>query len=310
MMKRLPNRGFTLVELLVVITIIGILIALLLPAVQAAREAARRTQCVNSLVQIGIALHNYELANEVLPSGVVDRQGPIRNKAAGYHMGWMVQILPYLEEGNAYRHVDFAAGVYDQKNAPVRAVRIGPYICPSDSGSYRSRGIPGAMGMATGGTAPEPIVAVASYAGCHHDLEAPIDKDNRGVLFLNSRICSRDVTDGTSHTFYVGEKVIEQVELGWMSGTRSTLRNTGPMPNANQPGNPTGPLAMPQAKPEDAAEAAKQELVVGGFSSYHPGGANFLFGDGAVRFISQVINPQAYQMLGNRADGKLPIGDY
>ena len=113
------------------------------------------------------------------------------------------------------------------------------------------------------------------------------------------------------------------VGLGSIPGAKTLLTVLGPTSPQSEDqaaarvvlprraaGNPTGPLAMPQAKPEDAAEAAKQELVVGGFSSYHPGGANFLFGDGAVRFISQVINPQAYQMLGNRADGKLPIGDY
>ena len=89
-------RGFTLVELLVVITIIGILIALLLPAVQAAREAARRASCLNNLTQIGVALENYQSAHGVLPPGTVDKQGPIHNVPQGYHMGWLVQLLPYL----------------------------------------------------------------------------------------------------------------------------------------------------------------------------------------------------------------------
>ena len=91
------RRGFTLIELLVVIAIIAVLIALLLPAVQAAREAARRCQCVNNLMQLSIALQNYESAFETLPPGVVDAKGPIKNGPPGYHFGWMAQILPYMD---------------------------------------------------------------------------------------------------------------------------------------------------------------------------------------------------------------------
>src|SRR6476646_404760 len=90
-------RGFTLIELLVVIAIISVLIALLLPAVQSAREAARRSQCVNNLMQLGIALQSYESAHEVLPPGVVNETGPVLDQPKGYGFGWMVQILPYYE---------------------------------------------------------------------------------------------------------------------------------------------------------------------------------------------------------------------
>src|ERR1700693_4880192 len=109
-MKRL-RPAFTLIELLVVIAIIAILVALLLPAVQQAREAARRTQCKNNLVQIGLALLNYEMAHECLPSGSVDPNRPIRNEAKGYHMSWMVQLLPYLDQSNTFQHFDFSVGV-------------------------------------------------------------------------------------------------------------------------------------------------------------------------------------------------------
>src|SRR3954449_786037 len=124
-------RGFTLIELLVVIAIIAVLIALLLPAIQSAREAARRAQCVNNLMQLSIALQNYESAHEVLPPGVVNDTGPIASAPKGYHFSWMVQILPYIEQKNVYRHLDFKKGAYDQSNQTARAVTIQSFLCPS-----------------------------------------------------------------------------------------------------------------------------------------------------------------------------------
>src|SRR5512136_477151 len=101
-MRYKKNRAFTLVELLVVIAIIGILIALLLPAVQAAREAARRSSCLNNLTQLGLAVQNYEMARRTYPPGTINETGPIVNQPTGYHMSWLVQILPYMEEGNVF----------------------------------------------------------------------------------------------------------------------------------------------------------------------------------------------------------------
>jgi prepilin-type N-terminal cleavage/methylation domain-containing protein/prepilin-type processing-associated H-X9-DG protein len=316
-MKRSNRRAFTLVELLVVIAIIGILIALLLPAVQAAREAARRTQCANNLVQLGIALQNYEAAHETLPPGVVDPTRPIRSEPKGYHMSWLVQLLPYIEEQVTFKHVDFSVGVYDKKNAPVRLVQIGMFSCPSEWVGSGKRW-------------------QSNYAGCHHDVEAPIDRDNHGVFFLNSMIRPRDIPDGTSHTIFVGEKTNDSFGLGWMSGTRATLRNTGTMVNQTtvlqQTGDPwasvlgrdevvpgeegmfgeEAALEPGEADSEIEGEAAEQpevfagsKLAVGGFGSVHPGGANFLFGGGSVRFVSETIDPPTYQQLGHRADGKL-----
>ena len=312
-MRSPPSRehpGFTLVELLVVIAIIGILISLLLPAVQAAREAARRASCMNNLMQVGLALHHYELAHETLPPGVVEAKGPVRSEPIGYHMGWMVQILPHIEERNAFRLIDFTKGAYDKRNVQVRSHRISSYLCPSST---------------FGG-------GLSSYAGCHHDVESPIDKDNHGVLFLNSRISHRDVLDGTPYTIFVGEKTCEGQDLGWMSGTRATLRNTGtvlngvrPVPTAPAmggllPGMPgyfepsdadlgPPPPAMPADKPAPPVlPAAGGRLYVGGFESWHPGGGNFLMGDGAVRFVSETINATTYQRMGHRADGQLIDG--
>jgi prepilin-type N-terminal cleavage/methylation domain-containing protein/prepilin-type processing-associated H-X9-DG protein len=278
------RRAFTLVELLVVIAIIGILVALLLPAVQAAREAARRMQCVNNLTQLALAIQNYDMAYGVYPPGTVQDEGPIVNKPEGYHHNWMTHLLPYIEERNTYDHVDFSVGVYAEENAPVRQVQINVFRCPSDPNYVTD-------------------LALSSYAGLHHDVEAPIDVDNNGIFFLNSGVRNRDVRDGLSKTIFVGEKIVQpNLDLGWMSGTRWTLRNTGSPPNSEQQNRRF--QGREQAEQTEQA-AGRGVLPVGGFGSYHPGGANFAFGDGHIGFISENISLEIFQQLGHRADGKL-----
>ena len=198
------KRGFTLIELLVTVAIIAVLIAILLPAVQGVREAARRSQCQSNLMQIGLALSNYQMVHGVLPPGTQNPSGPIESKeAGGYHMGWLAMILPYLEEQNAYQKIDLGASVYDPANVPVRNHRISVLQCPSDS-------YPGS-GAETG---------LTNYCGLHNDFETPIDVNQTGVLFLNSSIRYEDVSDGSSHTIYVIETQLDaKSDLGWISGT-------------------------------------------------------------------------------------------
>ncbi|MBN2475807.1 MAG: DUF1559 domain-containing protein [Pirellulales bacterium] len=285
------RQAFTLVELLVVIAIIGILIALMLPGIQAAREAARRASCLNNLTNLGIALQNFEAAQNSLPSGVIDTKGPIASVPRGQHQGWLIFLLPYLDEQAAFQHVDLSVSVYDKKNEPVRNLRIGSLLCPSDAGGYYNEG-----------SAP------SNYAGCHHDVEAPIDADNHGVLFLNSRIRSTEIPDGASHTIVVGEKRLDPDDLGWMSGTRATLRNTGtPLSRT--------PLRTEDLPPEDEdgtqveapaeAPVLPADLEVGGFGSDHSGVTNLLFGDGTVHAMADATDPIVLQQLGHREDGKL-----
>ena len=218
--------GFTLVELLVVIAIIGILVALLLPAVQAVREAARRSQCQNNLVQIVLAVNQYEMAHSMYPPGSVDAQGPIRSVAKGFHHSWITQILPYMEQRNTWMHIDRTFGVYDKKNAVVRDLGIDTLLCPSS---------------------PWPADGYSHFAAVHHELESPIDVNNNGTFFLNSHVRYDDLLDGSSQTLFIGEKLSVASDLGWMSGTSATLRNTGTPILLGRAGL-TGPVGPPSAQ--------------------------------------------------------------
>jgi type II secretory pathway pseudopilin PulG len=279
-----------------VIAIIGVLISLLLPAVQAAREAARRMSCTNNLCQLILAVQNYEMSFRVYPPGTINDTGPIQNLPQGYHQNWISQLLPFFEEQNIYNHIDFKVGVYDDKNLAVRESPIAILACPSSG----ERG---------------EDIWLTTYAGCHNDEEAPIDKDNHGIFFLNSAIRPLDVTDGVSHTLFISEKVMDpKTDLGWMSGTRATLRNTGTPLNAEVGQRRRGAYGQNGQIPldEDNAQPAgpvDPVLFVGGFSSHHPGGVNAAFGDSSVQFLSANISPEILKQLANRADGKLPSKD-
>jgi prepilin-type N-terminal cleavage/methylation domain-containing protein/prepilin-type processing-associated H-X9-DG protein len=201
------RRAFTLVELLVVIAIIGVLVSLMLPAVQASRETARRSSCINNLRQLATALSDYQYKNERLPAGVTNDEGPVRNLPEGNHLSWIVRILPELGEGARAANIDESVGAYHARNNSVRQTSIELLLCPSCSGLEGP---------------------ISCYAGVHHHLERPIDDDNQGVLFLNSRLIADDFADGAGYTLLVGEKSVRGYQdLGWMSGTAATLRNTG-----------------------------------------------------------------------------------
>ncbi|MCI0360519.1 MAG: DUF1559 domain-containing protein [Planctomycetaceae bacterium] len=286
---------------------------------QAAREAARRSSCANNLSQLIIAVHNYEMAHGYYPHGTLDAKGPIVNAQIGYHHNWIIQILPFLEERNTWNAIDKTLSVYHPKNAPASGVTIRTLDCPSSAAGNN---------------------ASSHYAGVHHDSEKPIDAKDNGVFFLNSKVRYDDVTDGSSHTIFIGEKIPDAWDLFWMSGTRATLRNVGTGVNSltfatglPRPGGPTDPVPPPPpdavpaiddvekpadpavpadvgaAAPKGAVAAPGSPLWVGGFGSQHPGGAMFAMGDGSIRFLSNTTGAPVLAELAHRSDGKLPQGN-
>lgn len=323
-MMRHSKSGLTLTELLAVIAIIGVLVALLLPAIQNARERARQMQCASNLIQLIIAVQNYEDAVNAYPPGTIDESGPIVNLPQGYHHNWIEQILPYLELQNQYRHLDRTVSIYHRSNSPLRQ-QVGSYLfrCPSS-------------------VAPD--TGLTEYAAVHHHVESPIDVDDNGVFFLNSRVRRSEVTDGHSNTLFLGEKLPLAGDMGWLSGTRATLRNTGTRLNAlNKAARVSGYRSLSgwsdtmtgqgfvlvdTTQYETSEEEVKRinELIaagtpivsglptnptaVGGFESQHNEGVNFVFGDGSLRFIRDTIDMQVYQRLGHRADGQLLSEDF
>jgi hypothetical protein len=257
------------------------------------------------MMQIGIALNNYMMGHEVLPPGTQNASGPIKSvDGDGFHMSWMTQILPYLEQQNVYDHINFGVSAYDEANAPVRAQRIPTFLCPSDPR--------GSM---------DPKISLSNYCGVQNDYEVPIDVNQNGVLFLNSAIGYEQVRDGSSNTIYVTESRLGGLsELGWISGTRATLRNTGISKDAPIPVRAFG-VGSNEIDASyfsfyggnrwindynlEANWAHQHPEFVGGGGSYHTGGWHNLLGDGSVRFISVNIDFTTLRQLMNRADGEM-----
>jgi prepilin-type N-terminal cleavage/methylation domain-containing protein/prepilin-type processing-associated H-X9-DG protein len=303
------RRGFTVIELLVVFGIIAILLALLLPAVSRAREASRRINCVNNLKQLDLAVHEYVTAYDCLPSGTYNPSGPVDWSPDGYKISWIASLLPYMEQTGMYRALDFNRGAGAPANFTVRATQINTLLCPSQ-GSAGWNYLAGRPGIAG------PLVIGSSYAACHNDVEAPIDVGNHGCFSLNSQIRVEQITDGLSETIFLGEVPV-RLDAGWISGTRSTLRNTGhPINGVDVTAVKSEPTLPAEITPRELEEFIIQGRIeipktfVGGFGSSHVGeGANFAFGDGSVRFLRQSIDQAVYRRLGHRADGEVIDAD-
>ncbi|MDZ7619365.1 MAG: DUF1559 domain-containing protein [Patescibacteria group bacterium] len=306
-MRQTPEtrHGFTLVELLVVIAIIGILIALLLPAVQAAREAARRMQCANNMKQIGLALHNYHTAHRSFPPGGL----------AANELSFLVFLLPFMEQVPLYDQFNFNAGRYVLSGATANGraehgqVAVPAYLCPScpdlysnlsaDGSNYSERTPDNASGkdpytthyygvMGPVGTNPATGAAYTVIERAH----SWGGQAQQGVLYKNSRVRFADITDGTSNTFAVGEMswTGSKKLRSWIRGSSSgDAMAEGSCKNAAQPIN-GGTLYTPF---NDA-----------GFGSQHPGGTQFLLVDGSTHFVSETIDYNIYLATASRNGGE------
>ena len=302
-MQRCRQLGFTLVELLVVIAIIAILVALLLPAVQAAREAARRGQCSNNLRQIGLGVHNYEDVYKTLPPG------GIFASASGVKRGSvLVHLLPFIEQTSLYGAFDFRQLNIENTIVPgtgkkASTVLIRTYICPSDNHSKFVNG--DALHNYSASRGPTAVFDNPACS-CAHPWQgmamAPAD-DPRSFAGPFTRVGAvsglQEVTDGLSNTIFFGEvrpNCSEHARNGWLSSNNGSGYCTTLIPiNFN---------SCKDTATDPCNRSFNWNTEVG-FKSLHPGGAQFLLGDGSVRFVAQTINHQTYQYIGAKNDGQV-----
>jgi prepilin-type N-terminal cleavage/methylation domain-containing protein/prepilin-type processing-associated H-X9-DG protein len=342
-MVRRRRRGFTLIELLVVIAIISVLIALLLPAVQSAREAARRMQCSNNLKQIGLGLHNYEsVAGAFPPSNVLSGTG----NTVAWTNGFSVhcRILPFMEQGVAFNALNFNFNHLAAQNTTVVSMSVSVYVCPSDVNNDKRTPFPPFTGL----TASASVTSYGFNSGDWFVWNGFVPPDNRNAFGPNRSRRIAEYLDGTSQTLWATDVKVYQ-PLRRCNQQLANIRdpNNVPPPNADPftvapeygaaacslgqshtfwaDGN-THETAMTTAWPPNKAilgqggegdlDLETRLIVQGGPTfaamtsrSYHPGGVNALFADGGVRFVKSGIAGQTWRALGSVKGGEVVSSD-
>lgn len=304
------RSGFTLVELLVVIAIIGVLVSLLLPAIQAAREAARRMSCQNNMKQHGLALHNFHDAFGKFPASGWTTTGP--GNPAGKFVGWRALILPFIEQTNLQNGYDFTVNWWEGANLNAATVAVDVYQCPSVPDRQKTTFLVA--------KSPRPAITVANPLATA-DYEAIMGvqsvvnpqlyataQTNRCVLFRNASVRIGDITDGTTNTVMV-------VECGARPMTYRGRRPAPQIPNdqgqswadseggfsldgANQDGSQIG--LGPSLTPRAINATNFNEPY-----AFHPSGANFVFADGHVQFLSDTTPLDVVAAICTRNAGEI-----
>jgi len=326
-MESRRRTGFTLVELLVVIAIIGILVAMLLPAVQAAREASRRVQCTNHLKQVGLALLNYHSSKQMLPIGQYGHNNLSGGAAGNPGIAAQVMILPFLEQMGIFDNYDFNVGQNHANNAPVVGVEIPVYQCPTDDSRGRKFGnqysrsnVVVCFGSDTMATSAGGALYIMSV-----DLTTDGAFQVGGGPHTESIRKLAHIRDGASNTVLASEvlsgKVEDPANLTWdtrglwsWSGMGSicyTHRNT---PNSSVGdamwANVGQDCADMPDMPCDPTHGVQHDEFHAAARSRHPGGVNAVFADGHVIFASNTIDLVIWQRLAAIADGQVIPGDF
>ena len=330
-MSRSPSRpAFTLVELLVVIAIIGVLIALLLPAVQAAREAARRSQCSNNLKQLGLALHNYESSHRQFPASFITPRGfPVNPTSAD---SWCAQsrLLPYLEEGNLFDKATFDKSYNDPVNLAVKTTRVGALMCPSEVNDR--------VRLDSAGNPEHYPINYAINLGTWFVWNPQSNQGGDGAFHPNSRLSHGSFLDGTSKTLALAE--VKAYNAYYRNAAQSNpamptspatvctmggefKSNSGHTEWADARAHQTGFTAVFAPNTEVICDAGGTKYDVDwnnqqeGKStsaptfaavtarSYHPSGINALLMDGSVRTVSESINLVTWRAMATRAGGEV-----
>lgn len=344
MRKSCCRGGFTLIELLVVIAVIGVLVSLLLPAVQKVREAANRTQCSNNLKQMGLALHAYHDTYKRFPPAYLTADPSANGTAYGITYGddnrngpsgfaWGALILPYVEQDNLYRKFRLDLPCWATENAAAAATRVKVFLCPSATGGSDGFAVEKATSDPKVGTPFSPTITFAhshylTNAGVHqpwgrttaysYDFEAgePIPANGNipafleGPFYRNSRTRIADVTDGVSNTVFLGEHssiLSNKTWVGVVPGGATCPKGNFPS-DCNSAGCYVGAHSGPDTHdhPQVIIHAPNHPFGhTDEMYSEHPAGCNVMMGDGSVRFISQYINPNTWVSLSTRNLGEV-----